>query len=80
MSQSIWVFFFFLSQLYTESQLEVSEEDEYSIAVKYCKDESGGIGKIFDKYVSWYWRPQKWRPFVFRNFHDGKQKFLSSVF
>lgn len=72
-------FFSSLSQLYTESQLEVSEERKYSIVFKYFKDEADGMGKIIDKYMSWYWRPQKWRPFVFKNFHDGKQKFLSSV-
>lgn len=41
-----------LSKLYTESQLEVSEESKYSIVVEYVKDESHGMGKIIDKYVS----------------------------
>lgn len=68
-----------LSKLYTESQLEVREGIKYSVVVEYFKDESDGMGKIIDKYVSWYWRPQKWRPFVSKNFHYGKQKFLSSV-
>lgn len=52
----------------------MSEESKYSILIEYFRDESNRVGKITDKYVFWYWRPQKLRPFVFKNFHEGKQK------